>query len=118
MNKKLQAYATVANYDLRGADFEKRWYESVILVLIRIQNNFYEPVEAHKKLIEICDGFIWIKDNLNEKLNPEHRQLLQQIFNLNIQIINGAIVDNNMNYLDIIIPSLKTIMEPYKNNDT
>lgn len=117
MNKKLQAYANVANYDLRGADFEKRWYESVIKTLIGIQNNQYEPVESHKKLIEICDGLGWIQENLNEKLNSHHRQLLKQIFSTSIQIINNSIETNNMQFLDIVISSLKTMTEPYYKQD-
>ena len=113
MNKKLQAYATVANFELHGADFEKRWFESVIMVLTRIQNNYYNPVETHKKLIEVCDGLDWIQNNLNDKLSLEHMMLLRQIYSLNIRIIQGAIVDNNMEYLDIVIPTLKTLIEPY-----
>lgn len=105
---------TVANNDLHGADFEKRWYESVITVLIKIQNNVYEPVEAHKKLIEICDGLGWVQENLNEKHSSQHRTLLKQIFSLCIRIINGSIEDNNVQYLDIVISSLKSITEPYR----
>ena len=113
-NKKINAYAEVANYDLHGADFEKRWGESVITVLIKVKNNFYEPVEAHKKLIEICDGFGWIQENLNEKLSSQYRSLLKQIYSVNIQIINNVIETKNTQYLDIVISSLNTIMEGYQ----
>ena len=115
MNKNIKAYMTIANNDLHGADFEKRWYESVITVLIKIQNNVYEPVETHKKLIEVCDGLGWIQENLNEQLSSQYRSLLKQIYSVNIKIINSTIETKNTQYLDIVISSLKTIMEGYKN---
>lgn len=96
-----------------GADFEKKWYESVIMILVMIQNNKFSAVDAHIKLIEVCDGLGWIQENLNEKLNSQHRTLLKGIFSNSIQIINGAIQTKNMDYLEIVIASLKTVMAPY-----
>lgn len=117
MNKKaLSAYTNIDD-NVSAPNFEKRWYESVIMVLQRIQNNYYNPVDAHIKLIEICDGLGWIQENLNEKLSSQHRTLLKQIFSTSIQIINGAIETKNMQYLDIVISSLKTVIEPY-NHET
>jgi hypothetical protein len=111
--KALNAYIEIDN-NLTGADFEKKWFESVIMVLNRIQSgSFYNQVETHVKLIEICDGLQWIQENLNEKLNSQHRTLLKQIYSLSIQIINGAIATNNMTYLSIVTASLKTVLEPY-----
>lgn len=96
-----------------GADFEKKWYESVIMILQMIQNDRFSAVDAHIKLIEVCDGLGWIQENLNEKLNSQHRTLLKGIFSNSIQIINGAIQTKNMDYLEIVIASLKTVMAPY-----
>ena len=96
-----------------GADFEKKWYESVIMILVMIQNNKFSAVDAHIKLIEVCDGLGWIQENLNEQLNSQHRTLLKGIFSNSIQIINGAIQTNNMDYLEIVIASLKTVIGPY-----
>jgi len=114
MNKKnpLAAYNDV-NENVYGPDFEKRWYESVVMVLQLIQKNHYSAVDAHIKLIEVCDGLGWIQENLNEKLNSQHRTLLKGIFSNSIQIINGAIQTSNMDYLDIVIASLRTVMGPY-----
>ncbi len=118
MNKKnpFDAYIDVDSNNLSDADFEKKWYESVIMVLQRIQATYYNPVEAHIKLIEIGDGLGWIQENLNEKLNSQHRTLLKSIYSNNITIINGAIATKNMTYLDIVIASLRTVMEPYYKN--
>jgi hypothetical protein len=113
MNKKALAAYTQIDDNVSPAEFERRWYESVIMVLQRIQNNYYNPVDAHIKLIEVCDGLGWIQENLNERLNSQHRTLLKQIYSTSINIINGAIATKNMQYLDIVISSLKTVMEPY-----
>ncbi|UOA08751.1 hypothetical protein [Methylobacter sp. S3L5C] len=110
------AYANVDSQNLSSADFEKKWYESVIMILQRIQAAYYNPVEAHIKLIEIVDGLGWIQENLNEKLSSQHRTLLKSIYSNNIVIINGAVATNNMTYLDIVIASLRTVMEPYYKN--
>jgi hypothetical protein len=98
---------------LTDTDFEKKWYESVIMRLQLIQNAQFNPVEVHIKLIEVADGLSWIQENLNERLSPEHRAILKRIYSNNIDIINGAIATKNMSYLDIVIDSLKTVMEPY-----
>jgi len=114
MNKRnpLAAYGDV-NENVYGPDFEKKWYESVVMILQLIQKNHFSAVDAHIKLIEVCDGLGWIQENLNEQLNSQHRTLLKGIFSNSIQIINGAIQTNNMEYLDIVIASLKTMMGPY-----
>jgi hypothetical protein len=114
MNKRnpLAAYND-ANENVSGPDFEKKWYESVVMILQLIQKNHFSAVDAHIKLIEVCDGLGWIQENLNEQLNSQHRTLLKGIFSNSIQIINGAIQTNNMEYLDIVIASLKTMMGPY-----
>ena len=96
-----------------GAAFEKRWFESVIMVLKRIGNNQYTPVGAHKKLIEICDGLQWVQENLNEKLGSQHRVMLKNIYSMSIQIINAAIDTKNMSYLAIVVTSLEVVLEPY-----
>jgi hypothetical protein len=108
----LAAYGD-ANENVSGPDFEKKWYESVVMVLQLIQKEHYSAVEAHIKLIEVCDGLGWIQENLNEQLNSQHRTLLKGIFSNSIQIINGAIQTHNMDYLDIVIASLRTVMGPY-----
>lgn len=108
----INAYLNMDN-KVSGAAFEKRWFESVIMVLQRIQNNQYTPVEAHKKLIDICDGLQWIQENLNEKLGSQHRTMLKNIYSMSIQIINAAIDTKNMAYLAIVITSLEVVLEPY-----
>ncbi|MEY3289398.1 MAG: hypothetical protein RLZZ419_1640 [Pseudomonadota bacterium] len=109
-------YNSVDSQNLSDADFEKKWYESVIMILQRIQAAYYNPVEAHIKLIEIGDGLGWIQENLNEKLSSQHRTLLKSIYSNNITIINGAIATKDMTYLDIVIASLRTVTEPYYKN--
>jgi len=115
MNKKnpFDAYIDIDSSHLSDADFEKKWYESVIMILQRIQATYYNPVEAHIKLIEIGDGLGWIQENLNEKLSSQHRTMLKSIYSNNIIIINGAIATKDMAYLDIVIASLRVVMEPY-----
>ena len=109
---KANMYADIDNY-VSGADFERKWFESVIMILNRVKDGFYTPMDAQKKLIEVCDGLQWVQENINEKLNSQHRTLLKNIYSVNIQIINGAIQTKNMEYLDIVISTLKTITEPY-----
>lgn len=108
----IAAYVEIDN-NLTGANFERRWFESVIMVLGRIQNGFYEPVEAHKKLLEVCDGLQWVQENLNEKMNSQHRTLLKNIYSLSIQIINSALETKNMAFLSIVVSSLHTVIGPY-----
>lgn len=110
--QNIDAYNS-ADDNLTGAYFEKRWFESVIMVLTRIQAGFYDPVTAHKKLIEVCDGLQWVQENLNEKLISQHRTMLKNIYSLSIQIINAAIITGQMGYLSIVISSIRTIIEPY-----
>ena len=115
-NPLLSAYQDIDEMVSHGASFEQKWYQSVIKVLIMIQNKHINPVESHKRLIEICDGLGWVQENLNENLNSQHRTLLKNIFSTNIQIINGAIETKNMQFLDIVISSLHTVMTPYETN--
>ncbi|MEI7531547.1 MAG: hypothetical protein WCK52_06410 [Betaproteobacteria bacterium] len=112
IKKGVNTYIEV-DENLQGAAFEQRWFESVVMTLKRVQDGYFNVVEAHKKLIEICEGMQWVQANLNERLSSQHRTLLKQIYSVNIQIINSAIETKNMGYLDIVISSLKTTMEPY-----
>lgn len=64
-------------------------------------------------MIEICDGLHWIKHNLNMKLNLAHRKMLEQIFDICIKIIQATITFKNLEYLDIVIDSLRVVSEPY-----
>ncbi|PRY96919.1 hypothetical protein BCM14_2678 [Jezberella montanilacus] len=109
----LKAYTTVQNH-VQGAEFEKRWFESVIMVLNRIQAGQYDPVTTHVRLIEVRDGLQWVQENLNERLNSQHRTLLKSIYSTNIRIINGVIETLNTDMLTIVIASVKTILKPYE----
>ena len=109
----LKAYTTVQNH-VQGAEFEKRWFESVIMVLNRIQAGQYDPVTTHVRLIEVRDGLQWVQENLNERLNSQHRTLLKSIYSTNIRIINGVIETLNTDTLTIVIASVKTILKPYE----
>ena len=113
--KGLNAYVTVQN-TVTGADFERRWFESVIMVLNQIQAGMHDPVQTHIKLIEIRDGLQWVQNNLNEHLNSQYRTTLKSIYSTNIQIINGAIQSRDMTYLDVVATSIKAILEPYNKN--
>lgn len=108
----LKAYVETDN-NLSGADFEKKWYESVLMVLNRIEGNYYDPVETTIKLIEICNGLQWVQENLNEHLNSQHRTLLKNIFSVNIQILNGAIITRDLSYMPIVAESIRAILTPY-----
>ena len=109
----LKAYTTVQNH-VQGAEFEKRWFESVIMVLNRIQAGQYDPVTTHVRLIEVRDGLQWVQENLNDRLNSQHRTLLKSIYSTNIRIINGVIETLNTDMLTIVIASIKTILKPYE----
>jgi hypothetical protein len=113
---KAGVYATVDNIALSGADFEKKWFESAIMILNRVKSGFYPTMEAQTMLIKVCDGLQWIQENLNEKLVSQHRTLLKNIYSVNIQILNGAIQTKNMELLDIVISTLETITQPYYRN--
>ena len=99
---------------MQGAEFEKRWFESVIMVLNRIQAGQYDPVTTHVRLIEVREGLQWVQENLNERLNSQHRTLLKSIYSTNIRIINGVIETLNTDMLTIVIASIKTILKPYE----
>lgn len=111
--KSLNAYAAVQN-TVSGADFEKRWFESVIMVLNQIREGLMDPVLTHVRLIEVRDGLQWIQENLNERLNSQHRTMLKSIYSVNIQIINGALETKSLEFLPLVISSIKTIMTPYE----
>ena len=113
---KASIYAEVDNTAVTGADFEKKRFESAIMVLKRVKAGFYPMMEAQTMLIKVCDGLQWIQENLNEKLVSQHRTLLKNIYSVNIQILNGAIQTKNMELLDIVISTLETITEPYYRN--
>ena len=114
MKNKLNAYLNVEETITSPYDFEKLWYERAVMVLVMIRNGKLEQVKSHKLLLELCDNLYWIKSNLNINLNTEHRSLLEKIFDSSIEIIQGYIVDKDPEYLDIVIKSLKTVAEPYK----
>jgi hypothetical protein len=96
-----------------GASFEKRWFESVLTLINRVMNNEFNPVEAHKKLLEVCEGLQWVQENLNEKLNSQHRTLLKNIYGTNIQILNSAMKTGDFEYLPLVAQSIQIILEPY-----
>jgi hypothetical protein len=108
----LKAYTNVQN-TVQGADFEKRWFESVLMVLNQIKAGLLDPVMTHVRLIEIRDGLQWIQENLNERLNSQHRTMLKAIYSANIQVINSIIETKNIEFIEIVIASLKAIIAPY-----
>ncbi len=110
----LNAYSTVQNTVQSGADFEKRWFESVVMVLNQIRDGLLDPVLTHVRLIEVRDGLQWVQENLNERLNSQHRTMLKSIYSVNIQIINGALESKNIEYLPMVIASIKVILQPYE----
>ena len=112
--KSMNAYSTVQNSVQGGADFEKRWFESVVMVLNQVQNNLLDPVLTHVRLIEVRDGLQWIQENLNERLPSQQRTMLKSIYSLNIQIINGALETKNTEYLPMVVSSIKTVLQPYE----
>jgi|UniRef100_UPI0040480458 hypothetical protein len=108
----INSYVAVDN-QLTGASFEKRWFESVIMILKRIMDGEFNAVENHKKLLEISEGLQWVQENLNEKLNSQHRTMLKTIYSTNIQILNGAIQTQSMEYLPLVVASMEVILGPY-----
>lgn len=108
----LKTYVDIDN-NITGADFEKKWFESVIALLRKIQAGEFDAVMTHKKLLEISEGLQWIQENLNEKLSSQHRTLLKSIYSTSIQIMNGAIQTRNTEYLGIVIACLETVVQPY-----
>jgi endonuclease/exonuclease/phosphatase (EEP) superfamily protein YafD len=111
-NNPLKTYIDIDN-NITGADFEKKWFESVIALLKKIQAGEFDAVMTHKKLLEISEGLQWIQENLNEKLSSQHRTLLKSIYSTSIQIMNGAIQTRNTEYLSIVIACLETVVQPY-----
>jgi hypothetical protein len=111
-NNPLKTYVDIDN-NISGADFEKKWFESVIALLKKIQAGEFDAVMTHKKLLEISEGLQWIQENLNEKLSSQHRTLLKSIYSTSIQIMNGAIQTRNTEYLGIVIACLETVVQPY-----
>ena len=114
----LNAYAAVQNTVQSGADFEKRWFESVVMVLNQIRDGLLDPVLTHVRLIEVRDGLQWVQENLNERLNSQHRTMLKSIYSVNIQIINSALETKNTEYLPMVIASIKVILRPYEQRAT
>ena len=117
-NNPLKTYIDIDN-NITGADFEKKWFESVIALMRKIQAGEFDAVMTHKKLLEISEGLQWIQENLNEKLSSQHRTLLKSIYSTSIQIMNGAIQTRNTEYLGIVIACLETVVQPYyRKSDT
>ena len=112
--KSLSAYSSVQNTVQVGADFEKRWFESVVMVLNQMREGRLDPVLTHVRLIEIRDGLQWIEENLNERLNEKHLAALKSIYRDNIRMLNGAIETKNLEYIPAVISSIKAILRPYE----
>jgi predicted P-loop ATPase/GTPase len=111
----IKTYTSI-DQNLKGAYFEQRWFESVVMILQCIQDKRYSAEESHHKLMEITSSLQWIQENLNEKLDRNHRGLLKSIYSTNIQILNQAIQTMDYEYLNIVIESLKVCMAPYYRN--
>ena len=111
----IKTYASIDD-DLTGAHFERRWFESVVMVLKSIQGGQYDAMQCHQKLSEITTSLQWIQENLNEKLDAKHRTLLKSIYSTNIQILAEAIHARNYEYLGVVITSLEACMAPYYRN--
>jgi hypothetical protein len=112
----LNTYVAVDN-SLEGPAFEKRWFESVVMILKKIQRGELNEVQAHIKLLEVCQGLQWVQENLNEKLNSQHRTMLKSIYSTNIQILNGAIQSKSLEYIPLVIASIEVILKPYEKKD-
>ena len=109
------AYRQVSHSNLSGAEFEKAWFESVVMVLNRVKSgNIYSQVEATIKLVEVAEGLGWISTNLNEAISSQHRQMLKTIYSTCIQILNMTIETKNFEYLDIVISSMSAIDQKYE----
>lgn len=113
MKNKMSIYLDIEHNVQAGAQFEQRWYESVIMILTRVRNQNVDPAKSRILLFEICDGLTWIKSNLNPKLHTEHKNILIKIFDICILIAKYSITSGNLEYLDIVITSLKVVAEPY-----
>jgi hypothetical protein len=59
--KSVNAYSSVQNTVQGGADFEKRWFESVVMVLNQVHDGLLAPVLTHVRLIELRDGLQWVQ---------------------------------------------------------
>ena len=109
----IKTYVAIDN-DQQGASFERKWFESVLMLINRVMNQEFNAVETHKKLLEVCEGLQWVQENLNEKLNSQHRTLLKNIYGTNIQILNGAMKTGDMQYLPLVAESIVIILKPYQ----
>jgi len=114
MKDRISVYMDIEDDVPAGASFEQRWYESVIVILTKIMNKRITPDRSNTLLLEICDGLCWVKHNLNQKLNIEHRNMLVLIFDICIKIIQGSIALKNVEYLEIVITSLRVVSDPYQ----
>jgi hypothetical protein len=85
--------------------------------LKKIQRGELNEVQAHIKLLEVCQGLQWVQENLNEKLNSQHRTMLKTIYSTNIQILNGAIQSKSLEYIPLVITSIEVILKPYEKKD-
>lgn len=109
------AYRQISHSNLSGAEFEKAWFESVVMVLNRVKaGNFYSQMDATIKLVEIVEGLGWISTNLNDAISSQHRQLLKTIYSTCIQILNASVETKNFEYLDIVISSMSAIVQKYE----
>lgn len=114
-HKGTAAYRQISHSNLSGAEFEKAWFESVVMVLNRIKSGtIYSQVDATIKLVEIVEGLGWISTNLNDAISSQHRQLLKTIYSTCIQILNATIETKNYEYLDIVISSMSAIVQKYE----
>ena len=116
--KSVNAYSSVQNTVQGGADFEKRWFESVVMVLNQVHDGLLDPVLTHERLIEVRNGLQWVQEIFNERLNSQHRTMLKSIYSVNIQIINGALETKSTEFLPMVISSIKAILQPYERRST
>lgn len=112
-NNKMAMYLNIEEDVPAGASFEQKWYDRIIMVLGMIRCERLDPVTSHKLLLKIGDDMCWVKNNINPKLDVIHRDLIVLLFDSSIELIEGCIVDKDLNYLDIVIDSMKCIALPY-----
>lgn len=109
----LKAYMAIDSNNLSSLDFERKWYESVIMIINRIQMDYYNLVETHIKLLEIISGLEWIRDNLQEHNNKNHLLVMKNLLNTIINIISNVTTDKDTSQLTGVLVSLRIILEPY-----
>lgn len=106
----INAYIDVENELHDPVLFQKKWFQSVSVVLKGVSEGTFNKTQSVKHLIKVRDSFNIISQNVNDDLPSEERVLLRNIFSTTIQVLNSAIKTKEFSKVGIVKSTVDTLL--------